>query len=313
MRALGIIFAALLIGAPTPGVGQERASLYQVGELARAGRTEEARVELLRWWEEELQDATRQEVQRGLWLRGSLTVDPGQAELDFRRLVVEYPGGLYSGQALLRLAQSALAKGDSASAAAHARRLVAEYPIVAGGQDAEEWLAGLETLVHEEAPPSPPVLIAPTDTTPSPPVPAAATDTTPRTPVPAAATDTAPRTPVPAAATDTTPRTPRSSPPPSRDSTAQQRTAVISAPAGTFAVQLGAFSSEERARALHRRATAAGLEARLIRVPGVELVRVRVGVFASSAEAREASQPIEQMGFAVAVVRNEVREEPVTG
>jgi cell division septation protein DedD len=264
MRALGFFLAVLLIGAPISGAGQERATLDRAGELARAGRTEEARVELLRWWEGEYQDASRQQVQRGLWLRARLTVDPTQAELDFRRLVVEYPGGPYSGQALLRLAQSALASGDSASAATQARRLVVEYPTAAARQDAEEWLARVEPLLHEEAPPSRRVL-------------AAAVDTTPRV-------------------------SPESRPP---------RDTVSSVGPASHAVQLGAFSGEEGARALLRRATDAGLEARLVRVPGSGLLRVRVGVFGSSEEATVAQQRIQEMGFTTLVVGGVETEEPV--
>ena len=37
-------------------------------------------------------------------------MDPVQAELDYQRLVIEYPGGLYSAEALLRLAQAAHAQ-----------------------------------------------------------------------------------------------------------------------------------------------------------------------------------------------------------
>ena len=264
MRSLPWVLSVLLIVAPTSLSGQERATLDRADELARAGRTEEARVELLRWWEGEHEDASRQHVQRGLWLRGRLTVDPTQAELDFRRLVVEYPGGPYSGQALLRLAQSALANGDSASAATQARRLVVEYPTAAGRQDAEDWLARVQPLLHEEASPSLSVLAAAFDTT----------------------------------------------SPASSDSPAQRET-VNSAGPGTHAVQLGAFSSEERARTLHVKATDAGLEARLVRVPGSDLLRVRVGVFGSTEEATVTLQRIREMGFAAAVVRNVEAEERV--
>ena len=45
----------------------------------------------------------RGDRQRGLWLRAILTVDPLMAGLDFQRLVLEYPGGAHSDEALLRL------------------------------------------------------------------------------------------------------------------------------------------------------------------------------------------------------------------
>ena len=220
---------------------------------------------MLRWWEEELQGASRLDVQRGLWLRGSLTVDPRQAELDFRRLVVEYPGGPYSGRALLRLAQSALATADSATAATHLRRLVREYPNDAGSRDAEEWMALVAPQLSQESPPDLPVAAAAVD----------------------------------------------AQPPAARDTTPLPRDPGSSAGTGTHSVQLGAFSSAERARALQRRATEAGLDARRVRVPGSELIRVRVGAFASPEEAAVALQRIQEMGFTVLVVRGVEAEEPV--
>ena len=55
-------------------------------------------------------------------------MDPAQAQLDYRRLVIEYPGGPYSDQALLRIAQAEFAAGDSAAAARDVQRIGREYP-----------------------------------------------------------------------------------------------------------------------------------------------------------------------------------------
>ena len=44
------------------------------------GRTEEARAALVEWWDGDREDAPRRDLQRGLWLRGRLTVDPVQAD-----------------------------------------------------------------------------------------------------------------------------------------------------------------------------------------------------------------------------------------
>ncbi len=130
-----------LVGAGRTALAQDVATLDQVEELAAQGRTEEARDALTTWWTESVKGATRREVQRGLWLRGRLTVDPTQAATDFRRLVIEYPGGPYSDQALFRLAQAAYAAGDSLGAVAQVQRLVREYPGSAARREAEAWLA----------------------------------------------------------------------------------------------------------------------------------------------------------------------------
>lgn len=120
---------------------QEPSTLDGVEELVRAGRTEEARQALLQWWRTGYRDASRPDVQRGLWLRARLTVDPRQASLDYRRLVVEYPGGSFADLALFRLAQSAFALGDSAVAREHVARLQRDYPGSSAAREAEAWWA----------------------------------------------------------------------------------------------------------------------------------------------------------------------------
>ncbi len=80
--------------------------------------------------------------------------------------------------------------------------------------------------------------------------------------------------------------------------------------AGAYAVQLGAFSSRERADALRVRAAEAGLEARVVRVRGSGLYHVRVGRFASSEEATAFFRQVRSLGFTAAVVRDADREEP---
>jgi outer membrane protein assembly factor BamD (BamD/ComL family) len=63
-----------------------------------------------------------------MWLRGLLTVDPEMAELDLRRLVVEYPGGPFSDQALIRLAHGARAQSDDVQALEYLNVVLRDYP-----------------------------------------------------------------------------------------------------------------------------------------------------------------------------------------
>jgi hypothetical protein len=67
--------------------------------------------------------------QHAIWLRALLTTDPEFSELDYRRLVIEYPGGPYSDGALLRLAQGARAWGDLEAARRYLEILVRDYPL----------------------------------------------------------------------------------------------------------------------------------------------------------------------------------------
>jgi hypothetical protein len=172
-RALPVLFLVLALGG-APAGAQEPPTLDRVEELARLGRTEEARVMALEWWRSSGPRASRRDTQRGLWLRGQLTPDAAQAVLDFNRLVVEYPGGPWSDLALLRLAQAAYAAGDSAAAAAHVARLLLEYPASPVRSEAEAWLATAGPVSQPAAPDSG---IARPDSAPArPPAPAPAGD-----------------------------------------------------------------------------------------------------------------------------------------
>jgi cell division septation protein DedD len=136
-----MLLATVAFAVALPAHGQETVSLDRVEVLAGEGRTTEAREMLQAWWSASRRSASRRDTQRGLWLRGRLTVDPPRADLDFRRLVIEFPGGPYTDQALFRLAQSAYAAGDSAGAVVQVARLAREYPSSATRREAEAWLA----------------------------------------------------------------------------------------------------------------------------------------------------------------------------
>ena len=124
-----------------PDVIEAQSTLEEVERLTRMGRTEEARDDLIVWWKDERLDATRRELQRGLWLRGRLTVDPVQAKLDFRRLVVLYPSGQFTPDAVMRLAQAAFAMGDQAAARDYVDTLSRDYPRSDARGRAEAWIA----------------------------------------------------------------------------------------------------------------------------------------------------------------------------
>jgi len=134
-----MLAAIVIVGAPSSLLAQS--GLEQVERLTRMGRTEEARVALTEWWEDGRTDASRRELQRGLWLRGRLTVDPVQAELDFQRLIVLYPSGQFTPDAVLRLAQASYALGNEEAARRYVETLVRDYPRSEARERAEDWLA----------------------------------------------------------------------------------------------------------------------------------------------------------------------------
>ena len=272
MKKLLVHIGVLSLIWSSSAAAQQPATLDRVDELTRAGRIDEARGLLIRWWGGSYASASSPELQRGLWLRGRLTVDPEQAQLDFRRLVAEYPGGPYTGPALLRLALADFARGDSAATVTQARRLAEEYPATAATQEAEDLWALVGTFPEPEDPPG---MEEPPRPEPRPEV-AEPVTVEPVTVEPVTAE------PVP--------------------------TATV---AGARSVQLGAFSSEERAWALYQRAVAAGLDARVVRVAGSDLIRVRIGLFPSLNEAEATSRRVQDLGFETAVVEDLDREERI--
>jgi cell division septation protein DedD len=273
-RVAPALALALSVLATAPLSAQ---SLDRVEELARLGRSDEARALLVEWWEESRDAAPQRDLQRGLWLRGRLTVDPNLAELDYQRLVVLYPSSPFAPQALLRLAQSAHAHGDGAGAERYVSTITRDYPTSPVRTEAESWLRGAGT------PPTPAAGSRPTPV-------AAARDTTPRPAPPPVVAGTT--TPVP------------TTPPPIRPTAPAD--AVLE-----WSVQFGAFTDGDRAFALHGELVAAGLAARLVRVEGSGFVHVRIGRFANRAEAATQLQQVTARGFTAAIVRDDRAEEVV--
>ncbi len=142
VRSLGLLLSGLLLPAASPELGSAQDSaLDRVETMAAAGRVDQAREILMAWWGDDRSGVTRQDRQRALWLRGSLTVDRSLAELDYHRLALEYPGGPYSARALERLGMGAQAAGEWDEASEHFQRIVTEYPSAPEAAAARIWLS----------------------------------------------------------------------------------------------------------------------------------------------------------------------------
>ena len=76
-----------------------------------------------------------------LFTRASLSATAVQAERDYRRLFVEFPISPRAADALLRLAQLEIARGDRALARKHLERLAREHPGSPALPRANYWLA----------------------------------------------------------------------------------------------------------------------------------------------------------------------------
>jgi cell division septation protein DedD len=289
VAAVGAALIALVASGPSLVAAQS--GLEGVERLTRLGRTEEAREALLDWWEDDRGDASRRELQRGLWLRGRLTVDPVQAELDFRRLAVLYPSGQFTPDAIFRLAQSSYAMGDEDEARGYVATLIRDYPRSEAREDAEAWL--------ENAGPLPPPGDTPTQMRAEP-----APDET--DPVADPAADERPAGDPPA-------NDPPADDPPAdaRGADAEEAAAASGEPVMNYYVQLGAFGEEERAMALYEEVRAQDIEVRVVHVEGSRFTHVRVGRFAERAAAVDLLEELTERGISAALVRDDRPERPI--
>jgi len=137
---------ALAATAPTAGAQQSTASaLSPDRDLARAQRLvssgEGARGRAL---VDSVVDATPPDSPRfpeALFTRATLAATAAAAERDYRRIFIEYPLSARAPEAIMRLAQLEIARGDRVQAATHLERLTREHPGSPAIPRANYWLA----------------------------------------------------------------------------------------------------------------------------------------------------------------------------
>lgn len=308
--SLPLLLAAGIGVVPGPGgAAAAQEALDAVESLAATGRTGEARQRLVSWWEDAADAASRLEIQRALWLRGRLSTDDRDAERAYQRLVVEYPGGEYTARALFRLGQLSHARGDLPGAAERFQTVVRDHAETPQRLEALRWLerngGRAEELAALGSAPGPASPVAEREEQ-AVAAPRVEADPTPESnPESAAEAEEPPDTEVGPPAAEVGPPA------------AAERPAVeIAEPpsgreAGTLAVQVGAFSRLDGARTLAARVEGEGLTARLVRIPGSELVRVRVGRFRDAEEAEGMQATLRRLGFETALVSNAHHEVPI--
>ena len=250
LLALAVFFLEV-----SPVWSQEGPSLTEVEALLTQGRIMEARETLENWWTTRFSMASRTDRQRGIWLRGKLTVDPSMAELDYRRLVLEFPGGAYSDDALFRLGLSAEIQGDLREAQEFFERLLRDYPSSPRIPEAESWIRIHSRQIAALPPPS-------------------------STPISTPEADTGSEV-------------------------------AVGEEVGDFSIQLGAFRSLERARSLADQLREEGFHPRMVRTPGNDLARVRIGRFPVREPAESLARELESRGYEVTLVVDAGSEEQV--
>lgn len=289
--ALFLLVVTLVL--PRPSAAQD-ATLDGVESLVSEARYDSARQLLEVWWNEGRSDAGRADRERGLWLRGLLTVDPAMAERDFLRIVVEYRGGTYSDDALFRLAHFEESVEEYPGAIRHLENLLRDHPDSPHVPGARGMIERLEAM----PPPAPPV--------------AASAD-------PGGAGGGAPAEPeTPAVAVGGPPNETVDT---SSDGLDAPSDAVPDGPYApsapvpdgptVYSVQLGVFSTESRAYTLAATADALGVPVRLARLPGSEMVHVRSGHFETLAEAEAFAREVQLTGLSGVVFEDGALEQSV--
>jgi cell division septation protein DedD len=124
-RALAVS-TGLCLGLSVSAIAQDNPTLRTAVQLAAEGRSVEAR----RLVEAELARARPGDSSyaEALYWRGRLRAHGDSAELDLRRVAIEYSTSRWADDALLQLAQLAMAARNPASALALAERVRGDYP-----------------------------------------------------------------------------------------------------------------------------------------------------------------------------------------
>lgn len=210
----------------------------------------------------------------GLFWRASLARAALDAERDYRRIAVEYSLSPRVPDALIRLAQLELARGDRMLAARHLERLLREFPPPPARATAWYWLArvgfedsdlarGCIALDSARA-------LAPADNA------ELANQIryeSGRCPTRA---DSRPPVAAPAVSAPTAVSEPASGP-----------VEHAAAPTAAYTVQVGAYPTRAAAERLRTRLVKEGFAARI--VPGTKIFRVRVGRFSAKSDAERAA------------------------
>jgi SPOR domain len=288
------LLALLLVAAPTAA---QVPSLPRVDSLVAAGRYDDARATLDRWWSaRETFDVPGSDRVRALMLRARLRADPAQAENDYLQIVLGHPTSPHAPEALLRLGQGLLVSGQAARAAGYLERLAADYPGRPERAMGLLWLARAENAARHPGAACRAAREGLADAG-SPPDLAAMLRLEE-----AAACAIGSAAPPAAAAQPPRDSTTAAPPPTERPRTEPVAAEPPPATVGAYAVQAGAFRYRQTADALMARLRDAGFDPRAVLVPRNTLLRIRVGRFTSAQDARTVMEALQRAGFDAVVV-----------
>ncbi len=301
---LGLLWMAVAAApaaaqSPTP---TQTPTLDEVAQLALGGQYSRARQAVDAWWKATPNPSPSDAVRAHL-LRGRLAVDPDSAEADYLAIVLGFPTQPQAAEALLRLGQLLVLKGEAQRAQGYLQRLVADYPGSEFHGPGLLWLARAYNTDGRKAQACSTARTGLRD---------AGSDadlssllqleeaSSCRVGDGSAAPQNAPARPQPAPA--------RQEPAPARPEPAPAKPTADAAQQGRFAVQVGAFRQRSGAEALAARLRKAGHTPRLVLVPNSGLLRVRVGQFPTDQDAADLVRRLKAQGFPAVVVGDANRE-----
>jgi cell division protein FtsN len=267
-----------------------------------------------------------------LYWRAVVAATAADAEKDLRRIIIEFPLSPRNEDALLRLAQLEMTRGENDQALSHLQRLVIDHPTSPSRARASFWMARVY-FDKNQTPAACRSLADAAHNTSSGQVEqhnqiafwmqrchgmdtaAVASTTAASTSADSTSTAAAPASTVAAAQTASPPRETVSAPPPAASATTSKRTTTATtqttttsrAPAGTgkFTVQVGAYPTRDAAETLRRSLAARGYDARV--VGSTKLFRVRVGFYDTRARADAVAQQMKAKQITVYVTEAEPR------
>ncbi len=260
---------------------------------------------LLERWRREHPGAARsdqEQMARYLLLAGRVTTNADSAEYNYLTVAVDYPTARVAPEALLRLAQARYTRADTAQAASYLERLLSDYPDSEQRPIGAVWLARVRAKGQNAAMCEVMRNIA--------------AGTNPETVQyfnseqarvcgGAAPSVTRPTSTRPATTAAPKPET-RS---PTKPVVATEKTSAT----GRVSIQVGAFREFSGALGVQRQLESAGFTGvRLVRVPGNQLIRVRIGRFESRTAAASTLARLANANFSAVLVADANTETRVT-
>lgn len=318
------LVGALVVMLPAALVAQDAPSgsdsvFTQAQRLVAEGRGEEGRALVERTLASA--PAGSSQYAAALFWRGVMAPTAAEAERDLRRVIVEFPLSRNADDALLRLAQLEIARGDRVRATEHLERLLTEHPTSEARPRAQLTMARMQLDAGQLAPACAQLAAAAASTPPTeielrnqiafmqqrcsglPADPSVAETRTAH----GEAVGSAPRRATSRQASgpvDTAGAQNAAAPPSGAEAPVSTVSNVSSG--GRFSVQVGAFSSRAQADKVRRDLTTRGYEARVVPGPR-DLFRVRVGTYPDRSRASTALATMKESGLSGIVVEAEPR------